>query len=32
MNILDGFFLLIFVSILLFSLIILATVYWGWHE
>ena len=32
MNIIDGVFLLIFVGILLLSLVVLSTVYWGWSN
>ena len=32
MNIIDGVFLLIFIGILLLSLIVLSTAYWGWSD
>lgn len=32
MNMVSGVCLLLFVSVLCFALIILATEYWGWHE
>lgn len=32
MNIINGVFLLIFIGILLLSLIVLSTAYWGWSD